>query len=372
MKKLLLFCLFIFCVLFLNSCGDSADETDDPAERQYAENVILVESDIDASVTWSAGSVYLIDDTIRINANATLTIQPGTVVKFTAYGFLAAENGSRINAVGTLSLPVIFTSSLDDSHGGDSILNDGDSSPSAGDWNTLSIEQGAVGSFEYCTFLYGGKSRAAVLKIQGVADVKNSQFHDNLGGHPYLSGALGTATLDAAGATSGTTVTNTLFYRNSWPLSLSPILNLDGSNSFSFDEDEDPATSDVTNTYQAIFIDYGDISSSVSWEETEVPLCFFDYLLRVTSTGTLTIASGTVVKSSAADFQFEYGSTVTRTGVIFTSFRDDSLLGDTNCDGTASSPLDGDWVGIEVEDSGSNFTYQTRDNSGDIRYSLEG
>ena len=38
-------------------------------------------------------------------------------------------------------------------------------------------------------------------------------------------------------------------------------------------------------------------------------------------------------------------------GVFFTSYKDDSHKGDTNGDGSASSPRDGDWGGI-YDDSG--------------------
>jgi hypothetical protein len=42
-------------------------------------------------------------------------------------------------------------------------------------------------------------------------------------------------------------------------------------------------------------------------------------------------------------------------GVFFTSFRDDSLKGDSNGDGDVTTPADGDWQGIYY--SGDYFSW---------------
>ena len=115
-------------------------------------------------------------------------------------------------------------------------------------------------------------------------------------------------------------------------------------------------------------MNYGDISTTVSWQETDVPLCFFGYLVRVTETGRLSIASGAVVKNLDSDFQFAVGSTVTRTSVIFTSYHDDSRMGDTDADGSTVAPQDGDWVGIDVEDA-EGSSYLPNDPADGIYYS---
>lgn len=355
----------------LMSCDVTGLELPGSEEGEdFAANVIPVESDISSAATWQEGKVYYIDKLIRVTSGGTLVIEPGAIVKFSAYGELLAEPGSRIDADGLDLKPIIFTSVFDNSAGGDSILNDGSAQPLKGDWRSIEIESGAVGSeFRHCHFLYGGKARGAVLLIAGRATVDSCVFRDNLGGHPYDSN-LASATLDASGADSQTVITSNLFYRNLWPLAINCLMNLDNSNIFSFDEDNDIGTPEEVNTHQGIYIFQGDISGTVSWAETEVPLCFFDSLLRVTDTGTLTIGNGAVIKNSNADFQFEYGSVINRTGVLFTSYRDDLPLGDTNGDGTLSTPSDGDWTGIEVEDGDGNFTYLPNDSA--ILYSLEG
>jgi len=324
-------------------------------------------------LAWAAGSVYLVDGYVRVSNGATLTVQPGAVVKFTAMSVLDVEAGGQINATGTADAPVVFTSYLDSSAGGDSILNDGSTAPASGDWCGVAVESGSVGNdFAYCEFRYGGREMVAALMVSGTADVDRCTFRDNLGGHPYDESALDYATLDASEADSATTVTNCVFYRNRWPLGIAVAMSLDASNAFSYDEDGSGVIeADEDNTHQAIFVNYGDITGTVAWTETEVPLCFFGNLVRVTSTGTFTVASGAVLKNSMSDFDFEYGSTVDRGSAIFTSFRDDSLGGDTNADGTASSPANGNWTGVEVEDALASWGYEARDNTaGTVRYSL--
>lgn len=338
---------------------------EDPADvgPQYAGNVTVVDSTISTAVTWTEGNVYYIDGIVRLKNGATVSIEPGAIIKFSASGELYIEAGAVVTANGTALKPIVFTSIREDASGGDSILNDGSTPPAKGDWYGIEVEAGSTGSqFSNCLFCYGGKSKYATLLINGAATVNQCVFRDNLGGHPY--NGVDSATLDASFAADGTGITGNTFYRNDWPLAITATMGIDASNAFSFDDDSDPETADATNAQQGIYVMSGDIATPVSWTETEVPLCFFGQLVRVKSTGTLTIASGAVLKNSTSEFQFEYGSTVSWSGAIFTSFRDDSLGGDTNGDGTASGPTKGDWVGIEIL-TADTFYYLS---STDVRY----
>ena len=103
--------------------------------------------------TWTLGnSPYVItgDSGLLVNTGATLTIEPGVVVKFLSGPFLWISG--TLNAVGTNSLPIYFTSINDNSVGG----NTGTGIPALGDWSNIGFQNGGTGRFEYCFIQYGG------------------------------------------------------------------------------------------------------------------------------------------------------------------------------------------------------------------------
>ena len=99
--------------------------------------VISVTESINTDTVWETGNVYHVENSITVGANRTLTIQPGTVVKFSA-GASMQVSGTLL-ANGAADNLIIFTSILDDAAGGDS-NGDGDNSiPAPGDWNQIDI-----------------------------------------------------------------------------------------------------------------------------------------------------------------------------------------------------------------------------------------
>src|SRR5207247_4520106 len=79
--------------------------------------------------------VYQVSDVITVPAGKKLTIAAGQVIKTTSGGPLLVVNGS-LEARGTEFRPIIFTSSRDDSAGGDTD-NNGKSSGNKGEWNRV-------------------------------------------------------------------------------------------------------------------------------------------------------------------------------------------------------------------------------------------
>lgn len=82
----------------------------DPQNTNYGTVTTTVSTDITTSTTWSG--VILLQNKVYVKNNATLTIQPGTVIlgdKVTQ-GSLIVTRGAKLNAIGTVSQPIVFTS----------------------------------------------------------------------------------------------------------------------------------------------------------------------------------------------------------------------------------------------------------------------
>ncbi|MFK7783963.1 MAG: hypothetical protein AB8B56_02545 [Crocinitomicaceae bacterium] len=78
----------------------------------------VVKSGFIQTETWTADKVYELAGKVIVDAGHTLTIEPGTIIKAkqgsgTLASALVVMQGARINAVGTASQPIIFTSTLD-------------------------------------------------------------------------------------------------------------------------------------------------------------------------------------------------------------------------------------------------------------------
>ncbi len=103
--------------------SESAEKEDNSCEYDEEEmssdyTSIQKSGAITANETWTADNVYVLNQKVVVNNGVTLTIEAGTIVKGAeGSGSLASAlvvaQGGKINAVGTSSQPIIFTSVLD-------------------------------------------------------------------------------------------------------------------------------------------------------------------------------------------------------------------------------------------------------------------
>ncbi len=104
------------------SVADKSNKTDDGTAviNVVAEqNVIRVNSNITEDATWETGKIYILETRISVEAGATLTIQPGVVVKGEAgtgpnATALLIARGGKLMAEGTADAPIIFTTVADE------------------------------------------------------------------------------------------------------------------------------------------------------------------------------------------------------------------------------------------------------------------
>ena len=90
---------------------------------------VLAAGDIIVNTTLTADKVYLLDGWVYIKSGATLTIEPGTIIRGSKAnkGTIIVEKGAKIIAEGTAGNPIVFTSNQDAG------------SRSYGDWGGLII-----------------------------------------------------------------------------------------------------------------------------------------------------------------------------------------------------------------------------------------
>lgn len=95
-------------------CSDDDDDDDDgmmdPPDGPPADSKdVNVAADITADTTWVAGKTYTLKAQIFVTGG-TLTIEPGTVIKGDPGSVLVVTKTGKLNAVGTVAKPIVFTS----------------------------------------------------------------------------------------------------------------------------------------------------------------------------------------------------------------------------------------------------------------------
>ncbi len=214
----LLAVLFLAGATVFTSCSEDEDE---PVKKSTKE--IEVTSNITENTTWSYPNVYVLRSRISVEAGATLTIEPGVVVKGgegqeAASKALVIARDAKLMAVGTAARPIVFTSVLDQITPSD--INAGNmASP-----NLLTTDKGLWGGVIVCgnaTISAGGDVEE--LQIEGIPTSDLNGLYggtndaDNSGMISYISIRHGGTLIGAgneingltlAGVGSGTQISN--------------------------------------------------------------------------------------------------------------------------------------------------------------------
>ena len=112
--------LFMFAALVIGftSCVDGNDKPVDPVDPD-TDDVLMVNTNITSNTTWETGKVYVLGGRIAVTSGNTLTIQPGAIIKgevgsgSNATALIIAR-GAKLDAQGTATSPIIFTTIADE------------------------------------------------------------------------------------------------------------------------------------------------------------------------------------------------------------------------------------------------------------------
>ncbi|MBI5913326.1 lamin tail domain-containing protein [Candidatus Azambacteria bacterium] len=347
-----------------------------------------------------AYSPYYVPASTAILQNATLTIEPGTVVKFAKGGYSypgGLEVHGVLKAEGTQADQIIFTSFLDDAVDGIDSNQDGKStSPAPADWMRIDFFNTTKPSvIRYAKIYYGGQGYtnangypmySGAVNIQNASPViSDSLFDGNKAislyvkgdSHPIITGNTikNTVTpygygIQLANASSTADIIGNIFEDNGVGISSesatsTPLIVRDntfarnqkngefkGGTDFNLDNANNQDSERKGGFYIRLVVSEG---QTKTLKQDTMP-----YILEsgftVAEGGTLTIEPGAVIKSkNLNDFgsfavPFIIEGTLRAQGtaaapIVFTAFADDSDGYDS--DGSAAAPTPGAWKNIQ-------------------------
>ncbi len=320
---------------------------------------ITVYGNMTTNQTWTSGNTYYVVSDVVVDSGVTLTIEQNVVVKFVQYADVQVYGALVVNGVS--GGQVFFTSKNDNAVG--ETISSSSGNPGNEDWGGVIItDANASASISYTTLRYGGKTHTGVWK-QGILVFKNAQSSSleyifiqqgAFYGLYIENTGVSVDNLDISNHNRGIYLNggSTSSFSNVW---LDPanerLLTIDNA------QITDLSAWDITTESNNYIEIYNGIADSSTFNNDDG----FVYVLRnEVAANRLYVRKGIVVKGDTASALVITDGLIRTYGeqnrpVIFTSLKDD-IGGDTNNDGTASSPAAGDWKGVVV-DGTSSSTY---------------
>lgn len=161
------FCTYLYRITAFDIAGNESAPSETIEVIPKPAPPTAVSTDIIKDTTWyEAASPYIIEGNIRILKQATLTIEPGVIVKSKG-GNLRVMG--RLIAKGTRGDLIVFTSAKKEQ------------SPSRGDWQGIFFDHASnpASVIEYCRIQY---AKTAITAISSSPIIKNNVITRNIGG----------------------------------------------------------------------------------------------------------------------------------------------------------------------------------------------
>ncbi|MDB5388504.1 MAG: repeat protein, partial [Planctomycetaceae bacterium] len=283
--------------------------------------------DLPNGTHWTNSEVQILTADVNIPAGTTLTIDPGTVIKFANPSVDMTVSG-KVLAQGTAGAPITFTEFRDDV-GGDTNGDGANSTPSNGFCGKIEFQNGSAGSIlDHVNIRYGGNSNAE-LEINGAGLTLSNSTVAN-------SYSMGVRIQNAS------PILNHNAYLNNFQEAVSSDLT---------SQLVSTASTATGNSVNGIALEAGTLAGNVTWNAPDLSL-YMPGTITVSAGSTLTVAAGQIVKvNTTGTNNLIVNGTLTAAGtnaapVIFTSARDGSVGGVLLSQGRTTG-VNGDWGRIE-------------------------
>ncbi len=290
-----------------------------------------------------ANTVYYTTSHLVVPPGQTLTIQQGVTLK------MGDKHSFVVNGVlkcqGVAIDPVWITSIKDDLHGGDTNLDGGATVPSSSDWAGIAINVSDATNIAHARIVYAGWGNTPAINALDsdftlsdtqIGKVAAGGLHVDTLSFPHVSRcsfegcgnapAVTGAVIDSLPGYSGNVAFGTLngdFIRVDQSVPGFPALQVFGNTMIS-----------PSNVINGVLVP--------------------SFHISVRAGGSLTLTAGLVVKPlSAMTLNVDPGGKLEilgtrRSPVVMTSIHDDAFGGDTQLDGNTTTPVAGDWRGIDM------------------------